>query len=67
MTTPSTNFNLGMNFGNNNQTQAQKGNIMIGGYPGTNANFNFHGQNQYQQQNQNQLGGITFFWSYDNQ
>jgi hypothetical protein len=60
MTTPSTNFNLGMNFGN--QTQAQKGNIMVGGYPGGNANFNFHGQNQYQQnQNQNQLGGLSFF------
>jgi hypothetical protein len=55
MTTPSTNFDLGMNFGLN--PQAQKVNNT--GY--SNLNFNFNGQNQYQQQNTNQLGGISFF------
>ena len=55
MSTPSSNFNLGINFG----VQPQKGNIMMGGYP---AQGQWHGNNQFQQQQQNnQLGGISFF------
>lgn len=61
MSTPSTNYNLGMNFGGGSHA----GSIMVGGYPSqNNQNIGWHNQfqnQQQQQQKQNQLGGISFF------
>lgn len=54
MSTPSSNFNLGINFGG----QPQSGNIMMGGYP---SQGQWHGQQQQFQKPNQQLGGISFF------